>query len=175
MAELWWEPREIIFNKEQVLWLLAWLLSIREGNWPPDHRYTGYTDALGVTKTRSHRAPFEASCQVAAELDVRIRACGQDGEMLNAYYCHGLEVSRIARLVKMDEGQVSRRIGRALRYIASGPDRRWHDTPKRKAQTYQEFISHRGPASREGWGVIQSAFSEDRADTTLEMHSGRLL
>lgn len=145
----WWEPRAIVYTMKQVLWLLGWLLSIREGNWPPDPRYTGYTDARGVMKTRSHRAPFEAAALVAAELDARIKVCGQDGEMLHVYYCYGLELTRIARLVKMDEGRVSRRISRALRYIASGPDRRWHDTPKRKAQTYQEFISHRGPAKIE--------------------------
>lgn len=143
MAELWWEPRQIVFNREQVLWLLAWLLSIREGNWPPDPRYTGYTDTAGVTKTRSYRAPFEAAALVAAELDARIRACGQDGEMLLAYHCYGMEATRIAKLVKMDEERVMRRIKRALRYIASGPARRWHDTPKRKALTYQEFVSHR--------------------------------
>lgn len=146
MPELFWEPRQIVFNRKQVLWLLPWLPSIREGDWPPDPRYTGYTDVPG--KPRSHRAPFEASCQVAAELDDRIKACGQDGEMLHVYYCLDLEATRIARLVKMDEEQVTRRIKRALRYIASGPDRRWHDTPKRKAQTYQEFISHRGPAKQ---------------------------
>lgn len=128
--------------------MLPWLISIRDGNWPPDPRFTGYTDAPGVTKTRSHRAPYEAACQIAAELDERIKACGQDGEMLHVYYCYGLELPRIAKLVKMDEGQVMRRIKRALRYIASGPDRRWHDTPKRKALTYQEFVSHRGPAKQ---------------------------
>lgn len=144
--ELWFEPRQIVFNREQVLWLLAWLLSIREGSWPPDPRYTGYTG--DVTKSHSHRAPFEASCQVAAELDARIKACGQDGEMLHVYYCHGLELTRIAKLVKMDEERVMKRIRRALRYIASGPDRRWHDTLKRRALTYQEFISHRGPAKQ---------------------------
>lgn len=147
-SELYWVPQQIVFNRKQVLWLLPWLPSIREGGWPPDPRYTGYTDALSVMKTRSHRAPWEEACLIATELDARIEACGQDGEMLHAYYCHGLELTRIARLVKMDEGQVTRRINRALRYIASGPDRRWHDTPKRKAQTYQEFISHRGPAQQ---------------------------
>ncbi len=126
---------------------LCWFLFLREGSWPPDHRETGYTEA-GKTKSRSHRAPFEAAALVAAELDARIKACGQDGEMLHVYYCYSLEATRIARLVKMDEERVMRRIKRALRYIASGPDCRWHDTPKRKGQTYREFISHRGPAKQ---------------------------
>ena len=145
--EPWWSPREIVFNTKQVLWLLGWLLFLGEGSWPPEHRETGYTD-VGRMKSRSHRAPFETAAVVHAELDARIRACGQDGEMLLAYHCYGMEAIRIARLVKMDEERVMRRIKRALRYIASGPDRRWHDTPKRKAQTYQEFISHRGPAKQ---------------------------
>lgn len=143
--EPWWEPRQIVWSMKQVRWLLPWLLFLRDGSWPPDHRETGYS---GKTKSHSHRAPFEAAALVAAELDARIKACGQDGEMLHVYYCYGLEATRIARLVKMDEEQVMRRISRALHYIASGPGRRWRDTPKRKAQTYQEFVSHRGPAKQ---------------------------
>ena len=164
MTELFWEPPQIVYNRKQFLWLLPSMPSIREGVWPPDHRYTGYVDA-GKTKSHSHRAPFEAAVIVATEVDRRIEACGQDGEMLNAYYCHDLEARRIARLAKMNESKVVRRIKRALRYIASGPVPRWLDLKKkvegelvvvRPAQTYQEFISHRkqkSSAIRRGCGT----------------------
>ena len=138
----WYRPREIVFNMKQVLWWLGWFSFLSEGQWPPEHRETGYT---GGKATRSYRAPFEAVSLVFAELDARIRACGQDGEILLVYHAYGMEACRIARLVRLDEEQVERRTARALRYIASGPARRWLNTPKRKGQDYHEFISHRKP------------------------------
>ena len=43
----------------------------------------------------------------------------------------------------MSVAEVNRRLNRALKFISSGRDVRWHNTKKRSGITYQMFISHR--------------------------------
>lgn len=143
MMPEWYAPKDIIFNMKQVRWLLSWLFLMIGGEWPEEPYESGYTDIPSVQRSRSQGAPFETSCQIAGELEARIKRTGQDGEMLRAHYCDGWELDRIARLAGLNEHEVVKRIHRASTYIASGPNRRWHDTPSRQAKTYQDWISHR--------------------------------
>jgi len=126
----WYLPRDIIFNLEQVKWLLSWLYVMVEGNWPADPQGSGYTDIASVQKSRSSHAPFEVACQIAAELEARLKMTGRDGEMLRAHYCDCWDYDRIASLSGIDINQVIRRKNSALWYCVGR---------KRKRITYKDF------------------------------------
>ena len=63
MTETWWAPKDIVFNQEQVEWLLEWLPLLREGKWPAEP--TGYINTARVQRSRSCHASFETPCQIA--------------------------------------------------------------------------------------------------------------
>jgi len=131
MAEEWYSPRDIIFTREQNIWLLNNLELISSGRWPADPRPTGYT---GGSKGKSQRAPFEVPCQISGELLVRVETTGRDGLMLLAYYRDNWELERIAKLVQCDESQVQRKINSSLWYCCG-----W----RRKLYSYEDFKNHR--------------------------------
>ena len=113
MNDLWFAPREILFTREQVLWLFEHLPSIREGNWPS--RPSNYTEP-NVQKSPSRYAPFETPIQIAAELLVRLENAGQDGAMCKMEFVYGEPEETIARHWRLPTWTVERRIARALNY-----------------------------------------------------------
>ena len=157
MTEEWYAPRDIVFNKIQMGWLISWLPTIEQGRWPADPRGTGYTDVPSGKKTRNRHAPFETPSQIAAEVKARLDACGSDGDIILLHYYGGWEMDRIARLVHMEEREAMRRVNRALNYISSGFCRRWlncidcvyYSDCKRKKKvgiSYSDWAAHRQPA-----------------------------
>lgn len=85
-----YRPRDIVFDRQQVLWLIEWLELLQQGSWPPDPRETGYTEAPKVQTSPSTRAPFEGPVQVAAEVTSRLESCGDAGQALRHEVEHGL-------------------------------------------------------------------------------------
>jgi len=65
--------------------------------------------------------------------------CGQDGLILEAIEAWGKSEESMAKYLKMPVWSVHKRAKQALSYVASGPARRWHHTPKRKGEDYQAF------------------------------------
>lgn len=126
-SDLWFSPRDIVFNREQVLWLFEHLSIIREGGWPP--RPTSYVEP-NVQKSPSRHAPFETPVAIAAELLVRLENAGQDGAMCKMEFVYGEPVESIARHWHISEYIAGRRINRALNYCCG-----W----KRKRIYYQRW------------------------------------
>jgi len=136
----WYAPREIYFDHKTALWLVNNLGSLRSGqHWPTEE--SGYTDIPGILKKGGTKAPFVTPVEYAAEITRRLEKCGTDGLILLAIECWGESEVSMAKYLKMSEWSIRKRAKRALAYVASGPAARWHDTKKRKGQTYQEFIS----------------------------------
>lgn len=137
---IWVAPGAVYFNLEQIEWLLPQLVSLREGNYPPEPRDSGY---VGIQRRITERAPFELVCQIAAEIDIRLARTGLDHYLLEDKYCKGLSELEIAKNLYMDEFEVYKRIRSAVSYIASGKNPRWIDTEDRKGMTYRQWVRSR--------------------------------
>ncbi len=140
MAKDFYSPSEIHWTRQQCLWLIRNLVSLREGYYPSDA--SGYAD-IPSKKTGSHKAPFITPIEYAAEIETRLEKCGLDGLILEAVECWGKSEASMASYLRMPEWSIRKRGKNALGYVASGPARRWHDTEKRQAETYQEFKKRR--------------------------------
>ena len=82
---IWVAPGAVRYDIEQVEFLLPWLENMRAGNYPPEP-VGGY---VGGSRSRSsHRASYEAICQVAAELDSRLARTRLDRYLVEDYYCN---------------------------------------------------------------------------------------
>lgn len=150
----WFAPHQIRFNMEDILFLLIHLNLLQKGVYPPDHRDTGYTMALGIQKTHSRHAPFETPVQIAGELDQRLARTGLDRYLVEEYFCGNETIESLAWKLNMDESKVQKHIRAAVSYIASGPCPRWLNCvdcnkyqecwlKKHIGITYQEWKGHR--------------------------------
>ena len=110
MAERdWWTPKEIIFTREQVGWLLRFYPLLSEGDWP--QRPTGY---VGHGKAWRRRGHFETTVEIVAELDERMRPLGRDAAILRDVYCLGLRQQKVGFLWGISDRQVRRRVQYAM-------------------------------------------------------------
>ena len=126
MTDIWYEPREIIFSREQMLFLIEFLPLLIEGIWPPNPQGSGYTEVPNVQRSRSRHAYFETPCQIAAEVEWRLNRTGIEGKLL---------VSEIRQGLMLEELQPESR--NALNYI-SGWRRRTQDySGWKKQRTYR--------------------------------------
>lgn len=136
MAKDWFSPGEVHFTQRTALWLIQNLGTLRDGHWPPEA--SNYIDIIGKG-TLSHKAPFVAPVEYATEIIERLERCGIDGLILLAVECWRESEESLAKYFSMPGWSINKRARRALAYVASGPDRRWHNTKKRKGKTYQGF------------------------------------
>jgi len=123
VSKEWYSPPEIWrhFYKAQIIWLMQEVLG--RGEYPPSPEETGYTDAPINKPGVSYHAPFEEYSLLIAELEDRLKACGQHGEMAKARHCDGWDDERIARLAHCAPWNVNRSIKQAIWYM-TGSDRR---------------------------------------------------
>ena len=129
----WYPPSEIKFTRKTVLWLIKNLVMLREGYWPPEA--SNYIDLPG---TGSKKAYFETPIQYAVEIQARLEKCGIDGLILEAMECWEKSAESLATYFQKPEWVIYKRRKMALDYIASGFERKWHDTKKRRGKEYQE-------------------------------------
>ncbi len=127
----WYEPREIRFTREQVKWLLPYLLILRDGHYPKQPE--GYNNCEVFVKNKGNAA-FTRPVELAAELDARLQVCLIDGLITEAYYCHELPIIRIMYYCDQTKEEVWDRIGRCIRYCAG-----W----RRKQQSYRDWCNHK--------------------------------
>lgn len=132
MTESWWAPREIVFSREQIEWLLRHLLALDEGQWPTQPG--GYDDVKTNKPDWWKGAYFETPCQFGAEVRYRLEATGDDGLLVLLCHTYETALEQVARMKSMDVPQVARRIERALRYMAG-----W----SRKDYPYKAFVGRR--------------------------------
>lgn len=92
----WYSIPEIKFCWAQCKWLLEHLEEIKVGEWPTESVETGYIDrpARGRYQTGAY---FERSCQIAAEVEVRLEATGKAGQLLYAQIKAELSLTLEAR------------------------------------------------------------------------------
>jgi len=135
-----YNPAEIHFTKDSVLWVLQNLPLLRSGNWPPDA--SNYID-IPLGKLTGHKAPFEIPIQCACEIELRLERCGVDGLILEAIECWGKTEESLCSYFNFPLWSVRKRWKGALAYISSGNNVRWHTTSKRKGLTYKEFRAKR--------------------------------
>jgi hypothetical protein len=109
----WFAPRDIIFQRDQVIWVLANMELLAEGRWPPDQRETGYTET-SIRGTRSIRAPFEKPVQIFAEITTRLVSTREAGEALVDEVQVGIN----------EYESLSRPARRALNYVSGWKRRR---------------------------------------------------
>lgn len=78
----WYEPKNIIFSREQVMWIIESFDVLEDGKWPVNPHGSGYTDSPKVQVSPSRHAPFETPEMVAAEVRARLESTGEAGEAL---------------------------------------------------------------------------------------------
>lgn len=137
MVEVWFSFGEIKFTTPQILWLIENLETLKEGNWPTEPRETGYVGGSGNANQQYH-AEFENPSMMAAEIDVRLDACDQDGyrdgTLTRRVVADRWDIWSLAILMRIDHRQLQNRINRALRYISGR---------RRRPYTYHDFCHHR--------------------------------
>jgi hypothetical protein len=148
-SDLWFSPRDIIFDRQQVLWLFEHLAEIREGNWPS--RPTGYMEPK-VQKSPSRHAPFEAPVGIAAELLVRLENAGQDGAMCKMVFVYGEPEESIARHWHISVEAVRRRIDRVLLFCCGWKRKNtyrqsWRYSSWAKQVNYRANLGEKTPVS----------------------------
>ena len=131
----WYSPSEITYTKRECLWLILHKPLIRDGDWPPEHKVSGYSGGKGVGKKR---AKFDNPACIIAELEQRVEATGLDGILLELVYQNPDDyqwlVQHISNAMHLEYRTIERRIHMALKYIAGR---------KRKQRSYHEFKSHK--------------------------------
>jgi len=115
----WWRPGKITFSRDQMLFLLEHLELLKQGIYPPDP-FSPNLNAIPYSQTIRTTAYFEKACQLAAEVEVRLDACGVDGKLLLAEVRAGIPLSIESR--------------RALAYVSG-----W----RRKRMSYREWLKYR--------------------------------
>jgi hypothetical protein len=122
-------PWEIHFMRWQMEWLLRpenWNF-IKENQWPFSIR-----DDVISRSGMSHHAAFEMISLIKAEMEMRLESVGRDGYLcLDRYYDEYTDM-QIARAFNIPIRDISRRIKRAMRYMAG----------KRKIITYSDWIGN---------------------------------
>ncbi len=131
----WYSPGEIRFTIRETLWLIQNLEILRIGHYPPEA--SNYIDTGG--RARGNKSPFETASDYYIEITDRLEQCGQDGLILEAIEGWGKSEESMAKYLKLPVWSIRKRAKSALGYVASGPARRWHDTKKRPAESYQDF------------------------------------
>ena len=141
MREDWFSPGKIRFTRHEVLFLIRNLPTLREGYWIKEG--SSYIDIPIGKRSISNKAPFTTPIEYASEISKRLEHCGLDGLILLAIECWDLSEDSLSEYFNMPGWSIRKRAKNALGYVASGPARRWHDIPKRKGESYQEFKERR--------------------------------
>ncbi len=125
MIEEYYSPRDIHFSREEMLWLIEYLLPLGGVSWPVNSRETGYTEAPRVQHSQSHHASFESAAQIYAEITVRLESTKESGEALIDEVQSGTDSCEL----------LSRPAKRALNYISG-----W----RRRKQTFAQWKRDQG-------------------------------
>lgn len=134
MTEEWYSPKDVIFERDQVLWLLFYLPLLKEGMWPPNPYVSGYTDEpIGKSK-RYKRAYFETPVQFAAEIGSRLLKAGRDGRILYWQVKSGVTDYELLEEDAQD----------ALNYISGWKRKKMEYKAWRRQRNYYENVVVRG-------------------------------
>jgi hypothetical protein len=135
----WYPAHAIKYTRQQVIWLLSLLPSLRDGSYLPNPKESGYTKApIGKSQINS-KATFITPAEIYSELTNRIETAGEDGLWLEMAYSCGIEnrfviEQHIASATNSDINEIDKRVQRALTYISG---------KYIKERNYQDWKYHR--------------------------------
>lgn len=112
MSDLWYSPNEFNFSYYQMRWAIPNLLEIEQGVWPkmpPGHVWKLVERAtdpneykrleMTIADMQKHAelmrrgghvsAKFEKACEIASEINFRIKQCGREGQMMKDNLLYG--------------------------------------------------------------------------------------
>ena len=135
---LWYEPNDIRFCPNQMMWLYEHDHLLANGQWPPDPQDTGYYDT-GKRTPSFKGAYFEGPIGYHVEINWRLDQCNKDGQLARQHYVEGMDELSLAELINVSVYKVQRRLRRVLVYVSGY---------NRKSRTYYEFIQSYSPKYR---------------------------
>ena len=129
MAEQYWTPNQIRFTQHQVKWLVGILPILRDGEYPPSGKESGYVDPGSKHRQVKARAKFIGPAEIAAELDNRITNAGADGLLLEFYYSADaadlkFRAEHIATALNLSVGEITQRIRNAMSFVSGARRKR---------------------------------------------------
>ncbi len=129
MKDTWYSYGSIKYSPEQNLFLLENMDWLESGRWPSQHIESGY---IGGAKSRAYKTEgyFVKAIVIIAELNVRLAACGEDGDLVVARYTDGYDEIDLSYRYGGDYWEVISRINSALNYCRG---------VRRKRQSYQQY------------------------------------
>ena len=116
MAKDFYAPREIRFTRNQVLWLIKNLSTLRSGYWPTEA--SSYIDLPLRKKTSRRGAYFTTPVEYAAEIETRLEKCGLSGLILEALEGWDKTVASLSVTFRVSEWVIQRRRRQALAFVA---------------------------------------------------------
>lgn len=131
----WYEPSDIRFCPNQMVWLMEQLHILEYGQWPSDP-----SGDAGRHTTSFHGAYFEGPLGYHAEVSWRLGQCGKKDSTLA--YQHWVECTdelTLSDLTGLNIYKLRQRLRRVLAYISGY---------NRKNRTYNEFVQHRKVTKR---------------------------
>ena len=111
-----YSPGEIRYTRDQMLWGILHLSLLEVGDWPPEHKETGYVGSRG---SRNTKTKFLPAALFYAEITARLKTTGEAGEALVDEVQGGIDYEGLSRPAK-----------RALNYISGF---------RRRMQTYSQW------------------------------------
>lgn len=128
MINDWYAPGQIRYLRDDIIWMIAVVLPLEAGEWPPEPKETGYTGGHKV----SHSAPFENPAVVRSEVKERLKMTKDDGVTLVwEIQKGGIEYYEL----------LCPAAKRALNYICSGEKRRFKNNGG--LLSYSEWLRNR--------------------------------
>jgi len=127
LVDVWWSEREIVFQRQQMLWLVEHLHVIKSGDWPANPEGTSYVDPIVHVQAR-RKAPFETAAQIYGEVSDRLEATGEAGQVLLEEIQSGLtDVNLLSGFARS-----------ALNYMSGWPRRRMCYNAWRRQRRYRK-------------------------------------
>lgn len=127
--DVWFAYGQVNFNRRVVQWVLENAVAFQRGSWPKRVN-TGYIDFPFGSHGVKHEGHFVKAALVWAEVEARLKQCGDDGLDCLSYYLGESTVAVMARKARVPEERIWGGINRAIRYAGSGRCRRWVPCPE---------------------------------------------
>ncbi len=116
----WYNPAEIIYSPDQILWLSPVMYSLRDGDYPDDPHESIKNKATAISG-----AYYETAINIYAELERRLNCCGIDGQIFKALYCWRESEESLGRIYNIPVHEVKQR-AEAVLWFCSGSEWREH-------------------------------------------------
>ena len=121
---------EFTYSPENIVWILPYLYSIREGLSPFESEF----------KVRHEQANTQATfvkwCELAALINNRIDKCGNDGLLVRWFYCESHPIKQVAKAQSLPVAIALKKIDWVILYISGRKEREisysyWADLRRR--------------------------------------------